>query len=76
MTGHESAPEKARRYLAEGRLTVLQVDGDLVRAVCRGTGAIYQLGHTPGRGWRCSCAARGDCAHLLALMSVTVRRSA
>jgi len=32
----ESAAAKARRYLAEGRLTVLEVGPQIVRAVCRG----------------------------------------
>lgn len=70
----ETVADKARRYLAEGRLTVTAVDGDHVTAVCRGQGAIYQLGHESGRGWHCSCPVRSDrCAHLLALRSVTVR---
>jgi hypothetical protein len=72
----ESAQAKAVRYLAESRLTVEQVDKDLVRAVCRGSGAIYDVGWTPTLGWSCSCPAFGRCAHLLALMSVTVRKGA
>ena len=70
----ETAGAKARRYLAEGRLGVTHVDNDLVTAYCRGQGEVYQLGHHPDRGWWCSCPARRDCAHLLALMSVTVRK--
>lgn len=73
----ESADAKARRYLCEARLTVLRVDGDQVQATCRGGGEMYELGHTPGRGWWCSCPAKtASCAHLIALQSVTVRRSA
>ena len=71
----ESIAEKAARYLAEGRLIVTRVDGDLVAAACRGDGEVYRLGHDPGRGWHCSCPARGDrCCHLAALRLVTARR--
>jgi len=70
----ETVTAKAARYLVEGRLVVTAVDGDHVTAACRGQGAIYRLGHDPGRGWHCSCPVRGDrCAHLLALQLVTVR---
>ena len=69
----ESASSKARRYLAEGRLTVEQVDGNLVRATCKGNGAIYSVGWTPSSGWSCPCPAVGQCAHLLALKLVVVR---
>jgi hypothetical protein len=44
-----------------------------VAATCRGSGEVHHLGHDPGQGWRCSCAARGQCAHLIALQAVTVR---
>ena len=69
----ESAASKAVRYLGEARLTVEQVDNDLIRAVCRGSGAIYDVGWTPAFGWSCSCPAKTRCAHMLALMAVTVR---
>lgn len=73
----ESAAAKALRYLSEARLTVTALDGDHVTAVCKGSGESYQLGHDLGRGWWCGCPARTDqCAHLLALQSVTVRRHA
>jgi len=73
----ESVPEKAARYLREGRLVVTAVSGDYVAALARGDGAIHQLGHEPGRGWWCSCPVRSDrCAHLAALRSVTIRRAA
>jgi hypothetical protein len=74
----ENATGKAARYLAEARLIVTGVDGDLVTAMCRGDGAVYDLGHEPpGRGWWCSCPARTDCcAHLVALRLVTIRRAA
>jgi hypothetical protein len=70
----ETVAAKACRYLAEGRIIVVAVDGDLVRAWCRGDGEVYQLGHEPGRGWHCSCPAMRDtCCHLTALRRVTVR---
>jgi hypothetical protein len=70
----ENAAVKSARYLAEHRLVISEVSGDHVRATCRGSGDVYDLGHDLGRGWFCSCPARsGKCAHLAALMSVTVR---
>ena len=41
----ETVQAKAVRYLSEARLTVVQVNGDLVLATCRGQGAQYDLGH-------------------------------
>jgi len=73
----ETVSAKPARYLAEGRLIVTQVDGDLVAASRRGDGKVYELGHEPGRGWWCDCLVRTDrCAHLAGLMLVTVRRPA
>jgi hypothetical protein len=67
----ESAMLKSRRYLTEGRLIVQSVDGERIRAVCRGDGNIYRLGHDPGVGWRCTCLCRTPfCSHLRALRSV------
>jgi uncharacterized Zn finger protein len=72
----EAASEKGRRYVAEARLTVLEVRRGLVRASCRGDGAFHQLGWTPERGWWCSCPALTDrCSHLAALRLVTVREN-
>jgi hypothetical protein len=72
----ENAATKGRRLLVEGRLLVERVDGNAVRATCRGdSGAVYRLGHD-GAGWFCDCAARSTCSHLRALMLVTVRRAA
>ncbi len=68
----ENAEAKGRRYLTEGRLRVLQVDAQTVRAICRGVGAAYELGHGAER-WYCSCAARSTCAHLVALQLVVER---
>jgi hypothetical protein len=70
----ETAELKARRYLAEARLTILQVGPGVVRAICRGDGRVYRLGWWKGR-WGCSCPAgqfRSTCAHLRALRLVVV----
>jgi hypothetical protein len=72
----ETIAAKSARYLAEGRLIIIRVDGDLVSATCRGDGEVYKLGHHVRRGWWCECPARGDCCHLKALRLVTIRRSA
>lgn len=69
----EGAPAKARRYLTEGRLSVLRVDRKIIQAQCRGDGQTYACGWYTGR-WRCSCEARTDqCAHLRALRLVVDR---
>jgi uncharacterized Zn finger protein len=71
----EPTAGKAARYAAEGRLTVTRLDGDELTATCLGgNGAVYDLGHTPGRGWWCSCPAWSECSHLVALQLVAVRR--
>ncbi len=68
----ESTPEKALRLLTQGRLRVTKVDGDLVKAECRGdSGRVYELGHNNGQ-WICSCPARTSCSHMMALWLVTV----
>jgi uncharacterized Zn finger protein len=66
--------EKAARYLAEGRLTVHHADGQTVRASCRGQRE-YGLGFDGG-SWACSCPARRECAHLVALRLVAVAKVA
>jgi hypothetical protein len=69
----ENAALKGRRLVSEGRLLVEVVDGQRIRATCRGdSGEVYRLGHDPATSWRCSCPARTRCSHLTALMLVTV----
>src|SRR5687768_7537420 len=72
LTMRESAEQKGRRYLLEGRLVIERVDERGVRARCRGGGAVYELGFD-GSDWFCSCPALTRCAHLIALQTVTVR---
>jgi len=66
----ESAEAKGRRYLAEGRLVVRAVRGCEASGACRGGGKTYAVEYRPATGWRCSCPARGICAHLVALRLV------
>jgi uncharacterized Zn finger protein len=68
----ETAAVKARRYLAEGRLLVLEVAVDRIAALCRGDTGLYALGYAAGE-WACDCPARSRrCSHLQALQLVTV----
>lgn len=74
MTGRESAHDKGRRYLTEGRLTVRQLTRAGVIAFVRGDSElVYRPEWSPDVGWSCNCPARTDqCAHLVALRLVTV----
>ncbi len=68
----ENAHDKGRRLLAEGRLRVTRVEGNLIQATCRGdTAQVYRLGHDAGQ-WHCSCPALGRCAHLIGLQLVSL----
>lgn len=71
----ETIDQKAKRLLAEGRLTVLVVNPDAVVARCKGdSGAEYMLGWDKAHmNWVCSCPARAKCSHLRALWLVTVK---
>jgi uncharacterized Zn finger protein len=69
--GRENVESKGRRYLTEGRVRVIYVDGDVVRAVVRGGGALYEVTYEPGFGWSCDCPARSRCAHRVALELIT-----
>jgi hypothetical protein len=79
----ERVETKAKRYLAEERLTITDVrpfdsarpDGPtqrrLIKATCRGSGQVYRLGFDGSRWW-CDCPALSRrCAHILALQQVT-----
>ena len=68
----ESAAVKARRYLTEGRLLVIEVTVYRIAALCRGDTGLYSLGYAAGE-WTCDCPARSwQCSHLRALQLVTV----
>ncbi len=66
----ESVVDKAHRYLTEGRVIVLVAGPGRVVATVRGDAEVHQVAYERG-GWRCSCPARGRCAHLLAVGLVT-----
>jgi uncharacterized Zn finger protein len=66
----ETARQKADRLLLEGRVSIVHVDANHVRAHVRGEGHIYRAGFTQGQ-WACNCPARSDgCSHLHALRRV------
>jgi hypothetical protein len=70
----ESANEKGRRYITEGRLRVVYVkpNDPRIRATARGDGQTYRLGYDPMPGWFCDCPAKTtDCSHLIGLRLVT-----
>lgn len=64
----ENAATKGRRYVAEGRLTLRELDehAGVVMGDCRGDGATYVVGRDE-RGWFCSCPAKTRCAHMVAV---------
>jgi len=66
----EGAADKARRYLVEGRVTIVHVSGPRVLAYVRGDGAVWRC-EANGSDWVCPCPAKGRCAHLLAVGLVT-----
>lgn len=72
LRGAENKDQKARRYLTEGRITVIKMrDDGLIVAEARGSGETYHLGYDPRRKqWRCTCIARGKCSHVTALQLV------
>jgi hypothetical protein len=76
----ENVQEKGRRMLTEGRLTVEYVSSSAderapIMATCKGdSGEVYDLGYRADqKRWGCTCEARGECAHLVALKLVTVK---
>jgi hypothetical protein len=70
MTGREDTGAKARTLLAEGRLAVVEVGPEVIRAFALGERAeTYRLGWHKRR-WGCSCPANGACCHLKALWLV------
>jgi uncharacterized Zn finger protein len=70
----ENAATKARRLLAEGRLTVRFVGDDRIWASVRGDSAERYAVEWQPSGWWCSCPAASRCSHIRAVQLVTVVR--
>lgn len=69
----EDAQTKARRLLAEGRVTLRTLSDDVILAAVRGdSAAVYRTGWDAGEGWWCSCESVGRCSHLRAVMLVVL----
>ena len=69
--GRRTKWEKAIRLLVQGRLRVYHVESHIVEAEVKGdSGVLYKVGWNAGK-WYCSCPARVDCYHLMALQAVT-----
>ena len=67
----ESAYQKSRRYLLEGRVVLTQVTPQRVDAFVRGDGTVYTSSYHGGT-WTCSCPSRTvECCHLRAVRLVT-----
>lgn len=71
----ESVDQKAGRYLAEGRVAVLQVSPMNGRFKVKGSDdEPYDVGF--GGEWTCNCQARVlECAHILACKKITAFKS-
>lgn len=67
----ETVEAKARRYIDEGRLQVVAMRGDRVRARCHGAGGVYEVEHFGAGRWRCTCPSSRRCAHIAAVELVT-----
>ena len=68
----EDAASKARRLLAEGRVTMRVITTDEIVAEVRGDSArTHSTGWDPG-GWYCDCDARSRCSHVRAVQLVVL----
>lgn len=73
MRSGERAPSKARRYLIEGRVQLVEVTASTVRAHVRGDGVRHWVTWSIERGWRCSCPSQQThCSHRIAVGHVVV----
>jgi hypothetical protein len=77
----ETALDKARRGIGEGRLIIIEVSPTAVTARWRGSGEVHRVGYDAGIGWWCSCPngvararGRGSCSHLHAVKLVVAVR--
>lgn len=66
---------KAIRYLAAGRVLLLEVSPARVAAAVHGTAPDpYLTAWTRLTGWTCTCPAYGACSHVAAVQAVTCRQ--
>jgi hypothetical protein len=73
VSPRETARERGRRLVSEGRLVLRRVDGLGVLGFVRGdSGEVHRVSYTPGHGWRCCSPARTQCAHENAAQLVTI----
>lgn len=74
----ESIDAKASRYLGEGRIHILLVEVDKIRAIVRGSdGRRYRVRYDRGafHEWRCECSVFLQmCSHVRAVQRVTAGR--
>ncbi len=66
----EGMHAKAERLLLAGSVTVLYVNGRIVRAIVIGDHGAYVVAHDSG-SWSCSCPALRGCSHRLAVQLIT-----
>lgn len=69
----ESAHDRGRRLIVEGRLVVRRVDDRHVVASCRGDSGQIHTVTADAQGFTCSCPAFRTCAHLVALKLVVLQ---
>jgi uncharacterized Zn finger protein len=68
----EDAQTKARRLVAEGRVTIRRVSDDAIVANVRGDSAMVYIVTWSPAGWSCSCPAIGRCSHTRAVQLVVL----
>jgi hypothetical protein len=71
----EDAATKARRLLAEGRLTLRVLSEHVIEASVRGDSALVYTTRWDRAGWACTCEARTRCSHVRALQLVVLEPS-
>jgi uncharacterized Zn finger protein len=65
---------KSKRLLVGGQVQVKFASELGVTAAVRGDSGVYDVRWDRNGGrWACSCAAFGDCSHIEAVRSITVR---
>lgn len=74
--GRENIESKARRYLIEGRVSIVAAHSHHVTALVTGTENTHHVERESSGRWVCSCPARGRCCHIAACQLVTQRPGA